>query len=381
MDDRRLSTYLAGPNGAKGFAEVLRRLGVVVEQRRRPYFDLTGDTAPRHERVLAFLDVQQPTTAEVTAIADYVGRGGRIFVASVPGIEECFGYRSRRLRRGAEADSATVRRPAGWRVPVTRRLLRPIPAESLDAGLREGPTEERCPPHLAARADTLLSTVDGAPVALRLRFPRGGEATLLADARFLTNRALKETDAGLVVLPWFLDRRTRLVTTDEYHLGFGSGGSLSGAAWGWLIGHPVGWAILQLMAVALIGLAVQAVRFGPARAVVERRRRSSLEHLEALATGLEGTGGGGADMAVRLTVRGLRRRMSRTGREGAPLGGEPQWLAALELALPTAQGRATVRRLERFVSEPGGGERVLAAAQSVEDVWEELRPRTTRDRS
>jgi len=122
------------------------------------------------------------------------------------------------------------------------------------------------------------------------------------------------------------------------------------------------------------------VRFGPARSGVERRRRSPLEHLEALAAGLEGAGG--ADTAVNLTVRGLRRRLSRTDRAGSTqAGGERQWLVALELPLPTSAGRDAARRLERYVSEPGGGERVLAAAQSVEDVWEELRPRTTRDAS
>src|SRR2546425_7065873 len=31
-DDRRLSTYLAGPSGAKGLAQALRRLGVTVER-------------------------------------------------------------------------------------------------------------------------------------------------------------------------------------------------------------------------------------------------------------------------------------------------------------------------------------------------------------
>ncbi len=380
LDDRRLSTYVAGPNGAKGFADVLRRLGVAVERRRRPYFDLASGTArARHAVLFAFLDVERPTAPELAAIADYVGRGGRIFVAGVTGIETCFGYRSQRLRRGAGADSAAVRGPAGWRVPDARRGLRRMPPESLAAEPGAGAPEQRCTARPGARVDTLLRTVDGGAVALRLLFPSGGEVILLADGRFLTNRALRETDAGLAVLPWFLDGRTHRVTTDEYHLGFGLRGSLSGASWAWLIDHPLGWAILQLMVLALVWLAVQAVRFGPARPVVERRRRSPLEHLEALAAGLDGAAG--ADTAVRLTVRGLRRRLSRTGREGAPAGGEQQWLAALELALPTARGREAVRRLERYVGEPGGVERVLAAAQSVEDVWEELRPRTTRDAS
>src|SRR5438034_1805023 len=48
--------------------------------------------------------------------------------------------------------------------------------------------------------------------------------------------------------------------------------------------HPPGWAILQLLGVALVALAVAAVRFGPARSVIERRRRSprSEEHTSEL---------------------------------------------------------------------------------------------------
>ena len=219
----------------------------------------------------------QPTARERVAIRDYVGRGGRIFVAGRTGIERQFGYSSRRLRRGDESDSAAVRFVAARPLPETRRLLVRLPAESLPAVSGRGGGK-------AIRVDTLLRTVDDRPVAVRLRFASGGEAILLADGRFLTNRALKETDAGLAVLPWFLDGRTRRVTVDEYHLGFGAGGSLPEASWAWLVSHPVGWVILQLLGVALLALAVQAVRFGPARHVIERRRRSPLEHLEALAS-------------------------------------------------------------------------------------------------
>src|SRR5207244_4815916 len=131
---------------------------------------------------------------------------------------------------------------------------------------------------------------------------------------------------------------------------------------------------LQLLGVALVALAVTAVRFGPARSVIERRRRSPLEHVAALAAGLEGAGG--VDTAVGLAVSGLRRRLGRVGLP--PAGAEGAWLAALELALPTPAGRDAVRRLQRTISQRGGPERALAAAQAVEDVWEELRPRTTR---
>ena len=378
MDDRRLSTYLAGPNGAKGLAQALARLHVTVEQQRRPYFDLAGDSVkPGSHTLLTFLDVAEPTSRERVTIRDYVSRGGRIFVAGETGIEACFGYSSRRLR--AEGDSAVVQFAVVRRLPDAARLVWRIPAESLAAATAKGTEDDRCPPRagMAARVDTLLRTITGGAVALRLRYPSGGEVILLADGQFLTNRALKETDAGLAVLPWLLDGGTRRVTVDEYHLGFSEGGSLPGASWAWLMTHPLGWAILQLLGVGVVALAVQAVRFGPAQHVIERRRRSPLEHLDALAAGLEGAAG--FDPAIQLLVAGLRRRLSRTG--AVSPGGEREWLGALELALPTPAGRAAARRLQSLGSSPGGAARVLAAAQTVEDVWEQLRPRTTRDRS
>jgi hypothetical protein len=383
-EDPRLSIYSAAPAGAKGLAEALRRLGVAVQPRRYALFDLGVDTAhadPR--RVFAFLDIRPPTEPEVAAVRQYVAGGGRIFVAGFTGIERCFGYRSRRV--GAERssrDSVALALPAvDWRVPRAQRVLWRVPAESLDAeraaagGAGESGT---CAVLAPTTVDTLVQTTDGRPIALRLRFRRAGEVTLLADPRYLRNRTLKESDAGLVVLAWFLDGRTRWVTVDEYHHGYGATSgllfALFAAAWRWLTSNPAGWAMLQLVGVGLVAVAVAAVRFGPPRRGVETRRRSPLEHLDALAAGLEGAVG--VETAVDLIVAGLRRRLGRTGL----LHGDEQraWLAALELALPTAAGRDAVRRLQGIVTQPGGPERALAAAQAAEDVWEELRPPTTR---
>ena len=215
---------------------------------------------------------------------------------------------------------------------------------------------------------------------MRLRYAGGGSIVLWADQGYFRNSAWREGRESVpyFVAPLLAPAHSGLIVWDEYHQGFGEEVSLAATTLDWLVSTPGGWALLQLIAVLLVALAVAAVRFGPARPAVERRRRSPLEHLEALAAGLEGAAG--VDIAVQLTVAGLR-RLSRTGRERTPPGGERQWLAALELALPTPRGRAAVRRLERSVSEPGGVERVLAAAQAVEDVWEELRPRTTRGAS
>ena len=112
--------------------------------------------------------------------------------------------------------------------------------------------------------------------------------------------------------------------------------------------------------------------------MIERRRRSPLEHLEALGAGLESADD--ADTAVRRLALGLRRRLGR-GVQSNDENVVP-WLESLELATRGPKGRAAVRRLRNFLTvrdrDPA---RVLHAAQAVEDVWEELRPRTTRNAS
>src|SRR5207302_1507577 len=115
---------------------------------------------------------------------------------------------------GAAADSSPVLSGA-WRLPRAGRTLVPMPAESLAAATAERLDGDGCPPRLALRVDTLLGVRGGRPLAIRLGFRSGGEAILLADGGFLTNRSLKETDAGLAVLPWFADGRTRRVVVDE----------------------------------------------------------------------------------------------------------------------------------------------------------------------
>jgi hypothetical protein len=92
--------------------------------------------------------------------------------------------------------------------------------------------------------------------------------------------------------------------------------------------------------------------------------------VDALAAGLEGARG--TAVAVDLIISGLRRRLSRTGHLGSSDVGT--WLGALQLVLSSARGRAAARRLQQLRNEPGGPERVLAAAQAVEDVWQDLRP-------
>jgi hypothetical protein len=365
---------------------VLVRLGRPSERRRTALFTLAAEGA-RRPAILVVLDPPMHLQdAELEQVAEFVSTGGAVLAAGRGGgITRCVQWRltPERMR----VDSVTVRPPvagAGLRLPRAARVLSPLkregtPRERLQGLVKAGDeADDPCEMLIPSGTDTILAAANGRPVILRLRYRGGGTITLAADAGWFSNEVWRDSDVPIVVLPLLTPaaRRPGRVAWDEYHQGFGQhgGSSLAGRTWSWLRESPAGWAILQLIAVALVWLALTAVRFGPARAVIERRRRSPLEHLEALAAGLESAAD--ADTAVQRLVAGLRRRLNRTGQLSS--GDLQPWLESVELAMRGARGRAAVRRLRHLITERDGSGRVLAAAQAVEDVWEELRPRTTR---
>ena len=385
--DFRASTFLNGPDGSKGLHDVLLQLGRRSERRRTPLDNLATERAHRP----AILVLNAPTIPldddEVGQVVRFIRAGGAVVAAGTGGgVTGCAGWRTQVFV--GRQDSMAVNAAAGLRLPQVTRVLTPLepgeqpitapPLESLRKGEAEDQTLGICRTLVPFATDTVIAAINKRPVILRLRYRGGGSLTLVGDRRWLTNKMWRDTDVPIVALPLLTPRRERpgRVVWDEYHQGFSEtkGVTLVGSTWRWMRGSPAGWAILQLCAVALLWLAMTSVRFGPARAVIERRRRSPLEHLEALGAGLESADDG--DTAVRRLVLGLRRRLSRA----APVRDDnaSPWLEGLELATRGSKGRAAVRRLQYLLTarDPGAeSARVLSAAQAVEDVWEELRPR------
>ena len=390
--DLRASTFLNGPYGSKGLHDVLLQLGRRSERRRTSLDDLATERAHRP----AILVLNAPTIPldddEVSQVVRFLRGGGAVVAAGTGGgVTGCAGWRTQPFV--GQEDSMAVSGEAGLRLPQVTRVLTPLEAEEQPttvplASLRKGEAEDEtlgiCKTLVPFAVDTVIAALNTRPVILTLRYRGGGTLTLVGDRRWLTNRMWRDTDVPIVALPLLTPRRERpgRVVWDEYHQGFSEtkGPTLAGSTWRWMRGSPAGWAILQLCAVALLWLAMTAVRFGPARDVIERRRRSPLEHLEALGSGLESADDG--DTAVRRLALGLRRRLSRA----IPTRDENvmPWLEGLELATRGTKGRAAVRRLQHLITarDPGAeSARVLSAAQAVEDVWEELRPRPPQTRN
>src|SRR5262249_59233670 len=136
-------------------------------------------------------------------------------------------------------------------------------------------------------ADTVVVALNNRPAILRLRYRGGGTITLAADPVWFSNRAWRDTNLPIALLPPLTPPPARpgRVAWDEYHQGFGSDDeiSFSGRTWSWLRSNPARWAIPPLIAVGLAWLAMTAARLCAAPLVGERVRGSPLWDIEELA--------------------------------------------------------------------------------------------------
>ncbi len=374
-EDPRRSTLLTGPNGAKGFSDALERLGVRVE-RYRSRVILLEEIERAHQGappVLAFLDPSIPLDAdEASHLLKFTQYGDLLLAGpSAEAAMRCFGF-GVEFRAGDSSQTippGTVRtEQSPWVQAVLAQSTDTVVSDSSGS---EDATVATCQVLHFTEVDTLLVSTGGRVVALRLhgRTDRGSSVTLVADGGLFGNREMRDTDAGPFALGLIAGRYQRVIF-DEQHHGFGPAGGLLSAMLAWSTRSPWGWTAWQLAVTGLIALLAGVVRFGPAVPVIERKRRSPLEHVRALATALAAARG--HDVAVGAIVGGLRRRLSPAGHSGR--GDWHPWLAHLSTQLRTARARDAADSLNRLTLPGQPADSVLRAANAVEDVWEELRP-------
>ncbi|HEY2807019.1 MAG TPA: DUF4350 domain-containing protein [Gemmatimonadales bacterium] len=374
--DSRLSTRLTTPGGASAIRAALSHYGVNVTERRRSWYDLGRFRASDSAVMLAVLRPAKPLAVqESRALRDWVSGGGSLLLAGTTNVTGCFGYavtttmtKERVLRAGALVDSI----PDDVLPPPRARLTH---FHHLADDTTNSPLSRLCEPRTASAVEVLwLRNKD--TIALRLRYRSGGSVLIIADGDLLSNQDLRRTGAGPRVVGWLLQDHLRALVVDEFHQGYGNTSSLSGAALAWAGRDPGGWLAIQLVAAALLALLIAAIRFGPAVPSIVRRRRSPLEHLDALAAGLER--GRAAGTAIRLLVGGLKRRLAVTPAKSGEAA--DRWLDELALRIQTENGREAIKRLHQQLDKSATGADVVRAANALEDVWETLKAPTPQPR-
>ncbi|HEX6104071.1 MAG TPA: DUF4350 domain-containing protein [Gemmatimonadales bacterium] len=364
--DPRRSTYLAGPNGARGFADALDRLGVEVVRHRRSV-EWLDSLARDPGTVVVVLEPSIPLTPEEAGRIAELEADLLLAGPATDPVTVCLGYRV--SPRAQPAEIAPPGSAPGRYPRVDAELVRHHARSVTDSSGRGDAQDVTCEVAEPVGVDTLLRAAGGRAVALALRYESGRTVTMVADGDLFRNRSLRETAAGPFVLGLVVPRYERALI-DERHHGYDVSGSLAGATLAWSLRSPWGWAVWQLAVVGLLALLAAGVRFGPVRHPIVRRRRSPLEHVRALATALAAARGHAT--AARLMVQGLRRRLSRSGR---PVPGDVDaWLEGLGPSMRTPRGQAALAELTALTRRQTSTAGVLQAAHAVETLWEELKP-------
>ena len=384
--DVRASTFNAGREGTRALADVAERLGLTVTRwRARPQrlaarVEASADTMAGEMTVAVLAPAAAIAREEREAFLALPTkrRGAGLVLAGreVGMLVDCLGYRI----VPSFLDSSRVTPPATMADstgPFAHDYFAASPAgtasdDGEDVGIA-GVRTHACPGLAVAATDTLLVNARGRAVMLRLTVaPHGRTVVLLSDAALVRNRSLRTGATATAILDAVLPREGRIVF-DEFHQGYAEGGSMAAVVLDWSRRNPLGWMVWQWVAVGLIALLAGAVRFGPVRASIRRERRSSLEHVRALATALAASRG--HRTAVGAMVRGLRRRLAPG--HPPPARSRDDWrayLAALQAHAPNPQVRASATALERLADHPESDTAVLRAANAVEDLWHSLRP-------
>lgn len=298
--DPRASTLLTTEMGTAALYETMAALGLPVGRRHTPFVE--ADPL-RGTLVMLAVAAVAPSPAEQNGLVAWVRTGGTLIVA--PGAASVFDRLSTRLGLGPH-------------VPVVPgAVLTPprVPAAATDHRWADGVAA--MPPAASAfRAlpeelehEPLILTGNGAAVALVYRF---GEGTIvaLADQTLVSNERAAEAAGAVQILVRAaadLVEPGDTIWFDEYHHGFSGGGGPVGALLRYVRETGSGRALLQLGLVALGLLLLVGRRLGAPRPPEPARRRSPLEHVDALARVYRGAGA--RRTARGLLVAGLARRL------------------------------------------------------------------------
>jgi hypothetical protein len=357
-EDPRASTWVRSSDGAAALYWTLQELRVPVRRRTGAFLD--ADSLRGVVAVLA--PTEAPSAEEMSALAEHVRGGGTLVY--VPGPYEVrgpamdtLGLSPRWLQGaspwGAGGRPARPARPHAWTAGVdsVRGFQRVF--HDTSAALR------------APGAETLLA-VDGSPAVLTWRMGEG-RVIAFADGQPLRNGQLRESGAAVVFARAAADAaQGDTVWFDEYHHGFGtSAGFLSG-----MLRHarrvlPTG---LWVQLLAALGLLLWGAgrRFGAPLLPPPLRRRSPLEHVEALAGAYRQAGA--RRTARRLVVAGLARRLGR--RAPADEAAQAEMLGRMARQSPV--GREAAAQLEKDFKR-GPDAELVSLARGVDRYLDEVR--------
>ncbi len=351
-----LTTFSAGPYGARGLYQTAERLGWPVQRRLTPF----RDTLPANATYLLLDPPVQPGARETSLLLDAVRRGARLL--AVPS------------RGSPLSDSVGVAVAAGF-APSGSAVEAPDTPEALTY---RGRLE-----HWLVPADRERSALpDDVQQLLLVRTARedrpsivgtqwgAGRLVLVADGGIFANQRQRELDEAVLALrlvEWLEGGGERYpLIFSEWHQGRGTHPSPTGVLFEALFATAPGRAMVVLLlagGVLLLALGARPIAPQPPPMI---ERRSPFEHVGALSRAYQQIGA--TRLATTHLVRGLmRRRALGSSLRGVAVRDERAYLLAIRERHPqlAPHAESLVQALDHRVP-PAGFVQVGEAVHTIE---------------
>jgi len=304
--DVRPSTFHNAAFGTRALYLTLERLGVPAERRLSAYVDGDSLAGP----LVLMAPAESPTPAELDALRGWIEEGGTLLYVARPGDStlETLGLALVPLVPDSMQLAARVRWSGRTATPAAHTL-------ALETGPVEGfrwAFADTSAAYERGRVDGVFLTPSAEPVVVEYALGRG-RVVAWSDVAPLRNRDLRGSGAAVAFARMAASAAAPGDTLrfDEYHQGYRDGGSPVAATLRFLREEPAGRMALQLGLVGALLLLAAGWRFGAPIPPAPFRRRSPLEHVDALAGAYRQAGARAT--ARRLVLSGLARRLGRAG--------------------------------------------------------------------
>lgn len=333
LEDRSAvsSAYSAHPVGCKALYLVLEELGLPVSRFRRR-FTMLDD----HSGVLVVVNphVMPFSRREIATLKQWIKRGNRLVLFQ--GLETQMGLgddeKPSRETKWASAKARVLAEPSKYFGLSLRRISDSIgpsvPVSLPDApGVRRisvsGEVRWREP---SGRWTRLVQDTHG-PILIRRTLDRGS-VIAVSDPRLASNRGLSREDNLKLVLALVIgEKKPAEILFDEYHHGNVQSDSFTG----FVESSVFSWILVQtLLGLGLFFYSSRAQQAGRFQSLREPVGRSSMEHVESMATIFAMSKAGSAALEA-LVNRFLRQFSRTTGVRMKAAGGEHPHQALLTL--------------------------------------------------
>ena len=348
------STFNSGTTGTQALFLLLTETGRTTMRWQQPTADLVHNSR-YSDAVLVIIDPRKAVSEdESRELIDWVRTGGRLVLIDRDPAHQFMAVSSSWSVINAESTLLNWNADPANVAEMTKDIPAALPvmpselaygvngvqpsrfSSSFSAAFIESEVDDAIPPPVVHYAG------GGKNVVLRQQID-GGSITFIADPFIASNTGLKLADNVQLMLNLFPNDST--IIFDEFHHGYGSGGSHLVQFFN---GTPVIAIFLQLCLVALVFFVSRSVRFARAVPAAEPDRRSKLEYVAAMAELQQRTKA--YDLAVEMIYKEFRRRTSRL------LGVDNTRGSSHDLAQLIA---------ERIKADPGDVERLM---QKCEDI-------------